>query len=65
MRNAFESPEGVERWRAGFEEFLLAHLEEFEEAMEERPDLFESPPGEDRRSREKKTRVSSKKKMKN
>lgn len=62
MRNAFESPEGVERWRAGFEEFLLAHLEEFEEAMEERPDLFESPPGEDRRSRKKKSRVNSKKK---
>jgi hypothetical protein len=44
MRNAFESPEGAERWRAGFEEFLLANLEEIEGLMEGRPDLFGAPP---------------------
>jgi hypothetical protein len=40
MREAFDSPEGAERWRASFEEFRLGHLQEFEEAMAARPDLF-------------------------
>jgi hypothetical protein len=40
MRDAFDSPQGAERWRASFEEFRLAHLAEFEEAMAARPDLF-------------------------
>jgi hypothetical protein len=44
MRNAFESPEGAERWRASFEEFLLDNLTEIENLMEDRPDLFAGPP---------------------
>ena len=44
MRNAFESPEGAERWRASFEEFLLDNLAEIEMLMEDRPDLFAGPP---------------------
>jgi hypothetical protein len=40
MRDAFDSPEGAESWRASFEEFRLAHLDEIEEAMADRPDLF-------------------------
>jgi hypothetical protein len=40
MREAFDSPDGAERWRASFEEFRLEHFEEFEEAMAARPDLF-------------------------
>ncbi len=40
MRGAFDSPEGAESWRASFEEFRLEHLEEIEEAMADRPDLF-------------------------
>ena len=44
MRNAFESPEGTERWRVSFEEFLLANSEEIEDAIVSRPDLFGEPP---------------------
>jgi hypothetical protein len=40
MRDAFDSPQGAERWRASFEEFRLDHLREFDEAMAARPDLF-------------------------
>ena len=40
MRDAFDSPDGAESWRASFEEFRLEHLEEIEEAMADRPDLF-------------------------
>ncbi|MGA2294792.1 MAG: hypothetical protein ABSG24_06155 [Acidimicrobiales bacterium] len=49
MRDAFDSPEGAERWRASFEEFRQNHLAEFEEAMAARPDLFalKWPGGED------------------
>jgi hypothetical protein len=40
MREAFDSPEGAEAWRASFEEFRQEHLQEFETAMADRPDLF-------------------------
>ena len=40
MRDAFDSPQGAERWRASFEEFRLDHLREFDEAIAARPDLF-------------------------
>jgi hypothetical protein len=40
MREAFESPEGAEQWRASFEQFHLEHLQEMEDAIDERPDLF-------------------------
>jgi hypothetical protein len=40
MREAFDTPEGAERWRESFEEFRLMHFQEFEEAMAARPDLF-------------------------
>lgn len=40
MREAFDSPEGAERWRENFEEFRLEHFQEFEVAMAARPDLF-------------------------
>jgi hypothetical protein len=40
MREAFDSPEGAERWRESFEEFRLEHFQEFEVAMAARPDLF-------------------------
>jgi hypothetical protein len=41
LRDAFDSPEGAAIWRASFEEFRLEHLSEIEEAMADRPDLFE------------------------
>ena len=44
MREAFDSPEGAERWRARFEEFRLANEGEIEAAKARRPDLFEAPP---------------------
>jgi hypothetical protein len=40
MREAFDSPEGAERWRESFEEFRVEHFKEFEVAMAARPDLF-------------------------
>jgi hypothetical protein len=43
MREAFDSPEGAERWRAQFEEFRLANKSEIEAAMTRRPDLFDEP----------------------
>jgi len=51
MREAFDSPEGAERWRAQFEEFRLANKSEIEAAMTRRPDLFDEPvPGEEEES---------------
>lgn len=44
MREAFDSPEGAERWRARFEEFRLANESEIEAAKARRPDLFDDPP---------------------
>ena len=44
IRDAFDSPEGAERWRARFEEFRLQNLGEIELAMAKRPDLFDDPP---------------------
>ncbi len=45
IREAFESFEGAEQWRASFEVFRLDHLKEFEVAMASRPELFgEQPP---------------------
>ncbi|HEY5120445.1 MAG TPA: hypothetical protein VII84_02610 [Acidimicrobiales bacterium] len=44
MREAFDSPEGAERWRARFEEFRLANESEIEAAKVRRPDLFDDPP---------------------
>jgi hypothetical protein len=44
MREAFDSPEGAERWRARFEEFRVANEGEIEAAKARRPDLFEAPP---------------------
>lgn len=44
MRNAFESSEGADRWRAVFEEFALVHPQEIEEVIASRPALFGRPP---------------------
>ena len=44
MREAFDSPEGAQRWRTQFEEFRLANKSEIEAAMTRRPDLFDEPP---------------------
>jgi hypothetical protein len=44
MREAFDSPEGAEQWRAEFEEFRLANEVEIAAAMSRRPDLFNEPP---------------------
>jgi hypothetical protein len=49
MREAFESPEGAEQWRALFDRFRLEHFQEIEDAIADRPDLFglRQPPGDE------------------
>jgi hypothetical protein len=49
MREAFDSPEGAEQWRASFDQFRLEHLQEIDDAIAERPDLFgvRLPPDEE------------------
>jgi len=49
MREAFDSPEGAEQWRALFDRFRFEHLQEIEDAMADRPDLFglRQPPSEE------------------
>jgi hypothetical protein len=68
MRNAIESDEGAERWRVTFEEFLLSHLEEIEDAMAERPDLFsdprDAPSKKKKKKKKKKVKTKFKKKTK-
>lgn len=63
MRDAFDSPEGAQLWRTSFEEFRLEHLTEIEEAMADRPDLFEFEwPEEEEPEENKEKEVNSKKK---
>ncbi len=48
MRVAFGSSDGARRWRIRFDEFLLQHELELDDAKDRRPDLFgESPPPDD------------------
>jgi hypothetical protein len=63
MREAFDSPEGAEQWRASFEQFRQEHFQEIEDAIAERPDLFglRLPLG-DESDEERENEVDSKKK---
>ena len=44
MKNAFDSTEGAEKWRADLEAFLHDHILEVEEAIDHRRDFFSEPP---------------------
>ena len=46
LRDAFASGDGAQRWRVRFDEFLLQHELEFDDAKDRRPDLFSDGPPE-------------------